>query len=427
MIEPRPVARRFRSVVAATVAAGGLVGWPTPPASAGESPSAETPSLPRPAQLADMVRYAAAVNPEIRAARQRLDSAAAMVPQARSLPDPVLRFSYEDMDVRETMYGASQEIPFPGKLRLRGDIAERESAAMEQESVATRLAVIARLKEAYYEHLLARQAAGIVAKNRVLLVQFADAAGAGYAVGKMAQADVLRAQAEVSRSLGRLATLRQRERSSAAELSRVMDRPPTEVLEVAGRLETVPMRRNLDEILASVEQAPLLLARARAVERGDAALALARREYWPDVEVGLLGVRDEPMGERGYQVMLNVTVPLYFATKQRYAVREATATRQSAAGDLQAMRQDLVMRVRDEVAKVERAAELIRLLRDAIIPQAQLTLDSARSGYAVGRVDFLTLLSSLLTLQENELELLMEIVEHEMGRARLEEIIGEEP
>jgi outer membrane protein TolC len=67
------------------------------------------------------------------------------------------------------------------------------------------------------------------------------------------------------------------------------------------------------------------------------------------------------------------------------------------------------------------------LLEGAIVPQVQLTLASARSAYAVGRVDFLTLLNSLYALQENELELATEITEHEKARARLEAIIGEVP
>ena len=52
---------------------------------------------------------------------------------------------------------------------------------------------------------------------------------------------------------------------------------------------------------------------------------------------------------------------------------------------------------------------------------------SAQAGYSVGSVDFLTLLSSLLTLQENRLELEMETVEHAKAVARLEEVVGEVP
>jgi outer membrane protein TolC len=325
------------------------------------------------------------------------------------------------------MYGVSQEIPFPGKLRLKGDIATHEAEAMEQESLAVRLGVIARLKEAYYELLLAQRSQAIVEKNQQVLVQFSKAAEAGYSVGKMAQADVFRAQAEASRSVGRLATIRQQQLSARAELARLLNRPAGAPISLSGELRPVPLRRTLDETLALIESAPMLRARAKSVERGTTAVELARREYLPDLEIGLSGVRDEPMGDTGYQVMLNVSVPLYFASKQRAGVAEAVAAREGAAGDLQATRKELEMRVRDEAAQIDRAEDLIALLGKAIIPQAQLTLDSARSSYAVARVDFLTLLNSLFTLQENELELQMEIAEHEKARARLEEILGEAP
>ena len=52
-------------------------------------------------------------------------------------------------------------------------------------------------------------------------------------------------------------------------------------------------------IVTNETLAPMFLARAKAVERGDAAVELAQREYWPDFEVGLLGVREEPMGDNG--------------------------------------------------------------------------------------------------------------------------------
>jgi hypothetical protein len=66
------------------------------------------------------------------------------------------------------------------------------------------------------------------------------------------------------------------------------------------------------------------------------------------------------------------------------------------------------------------------LLVQRVIKQGW-TVRSAQAGYAVGSVDFLTLLSSLLTLQENRLELEMETAEHAKARARLEEISGELP
>jgi len=124
---------------------------------------------------------------------------------------------------------------------------------------------------------------------------------------------------------------------------------------------------------------------------------------------------------------LNVKVPLYYATKQREGVREAVAGREASFQDLQALRQELLARIKDNLAQAERSERLVKLLKDAIIPQSSLTLTSAQASYAVGKVDFLTLLNSLLTLQENELEFHSEMAEHEKALARLEGITGVTP
>jgi cobalt-zinc-cadmium efflux system outer membrane protein len=156
-------------------------------------------------------------------------------------------------------------------------------------------------------------------------------------------------------------------------------------------------------------------------------VALAKREYFPDFELSALGLRNETMNRDGYQVMLGVKVPLYYASKQRYGVKEAVAGREAARQDWWSVKQDLAARIQDSLARAQRAEELVKLLNGAIVPQAHLTLASAQASYAVGKVDFLTLLNSLLTLQENELELHGEMTEHEKALARLEEIIGETP
>ncbi len=390
--------------------------------------SAVTAAQDVPFALEALISEALQNNPAIKAAEQRWEQAKAAVSQQRALPDPSINLGYRDMDERETMYGVSQEIPFPGKLRLRGEMSAREAERAEQEYVAARLNVIARLKEAYYDLHLAHKSTEVLDKNRRLLVDFEATAKVRYGVGQGAQADVFRAQAEVSRVLAKLATFRQEQRSLRANLSRLLNRPAGELTGMPGEIRLTPVKRPLAELLARLAQAaPVLRAQSKGVERGDRAVALARREYYPDLEVGVQGLHSRPMGTDGYQVMLNVKVPLYFAIKQSAGVREAVAIREEAADELQAVTQELNARVNDEVAQIERAEQLVKLLDGAIIPQARATLASAKAGYAVGRVDFLTLLNSLLTLQDNELELHAEIVEHEKAVARLEEILGEAP
>jgi outer membrane protein, heavy metal efflux system len=379
-------------------------------------------------ELKSLVREVVENNPEIRAAQQRWMAAKAVIPQVRTLPDPMVNLDYMKVEEGELKYGFSQEVPFPGKLQLRGEVASREAERMEQEYLAVPLRVIARLKEAFYDLSFVHASIEIVEKNRLVLLDFAKTAEARYAVGRGVQQDVFRAQTEVSRLLARLATLEQRKESLHAEINRLLNRPPADPLGTPQRLQATPLQRNLADLNALIEHAsPLLQAQNKSVERDDQSISLAKREFLPDFTVSVNGIRNKTVGKNGYEMMLGIKVPLYYATKQREAVREALASREAAVQDAHAVRQDLLFRLKDNVTQVQRAKKLIALLSDEIIPQARLTLESAQAGYAVGKVDFLTLLSSLLTLQENELELHGEIVEHEKALARVEEVIGGTP
>ena len=123
-----------------------------------------------------LIRELEGTNPEIKAARQRWEAAKAVVPQVQTLPDPRLQFGYQRMPMTEplqgAMYGFGQEIPFPGKLSLKGEVAQSEVDRLEQEFHATRLRLIASLKEAYFNLHFIHKSTEIVEKNKVLLMQF---------------------------------------------------------------------------------------------------------------------------------------------------------------------------------------------------------------------------------------------------------------
>ncbi|QSA96882.1 TolC family protein [Methylococcus sp. EFPC2] len=381
------------------------------------------------ASLERLVEEARERNPDIQAARRRWESSRAVIPQVQTLPDPKLIVGYKDMaPQRELMYGASQEVPFPGKLRLKGEIASRDAERMEQDYRATELAVVARLKEAYYDLHYVHDAIDVLGKTKQLLEEFEATATARYSVGQSAQQDVLRAQTEISRLLARLASLEQKRQSLHADINRILNRLPADPLAPPGELAFTRLRHVPAELNTLLEQSsPLLHGQQKNLERGDQTIALAKREYYPDFELDARGLHDNAMKTDGYQVMLNVKVPLYYASKQREGVNEAVAGREAAYQELVALRQELLARIRDNLAQAERADKLVNLLKGAIIPQSRLTLAAAQASYAVGKVDFLTLLNSLLTLQENELEFHSELTEHEKAVARLEGILGEAP
>jgi len=379
-------------------------------------------------ELQQLIKEALENSPEIAGASRRVDAAKALIPQARTLPDPRINLGYRDFTEREVEYGVRQEFPFPGKLSLRGEVAEKQAEQTEQDLEAARRRVAAKLKAAYYELYLAYRSIAILEQNREILIDFEKSAQSRYSVGRGAQQDVLRAQTEVSRVLTRIAIFEQQKQSLQAEINRLLNRPPANPLGRPGAVRIRPFSASLEELGARVEGAsPMLNAQRKGIERGDKAVALAEREYFPDFELDVSGMRDLDMQTDGYRVMPSVKVPLYFTTRQREGVREALAMRGAAEQDFQATRQELLFQIKDAYVRTQLAAQLVKLLSEAVIPQASFTLEAAQAGYSVGTVDFLTLLSSLLTLQDNRLEVEIETVEHAKAVARLEEIVGELP
>lgn len=380
--------------------------------------------------LANLIEELESVNPEIRAARQRWEAAKAVVPQVQTLPDPRLQFGYQRMPMTDplqgAMYGFGQEIPFPGKLSLKGEVAQREAERMEQEFNATRLRLIATLKEGYFNLHFVHKSIEIVERNKALLMQFEKTAKARYSVGQAAQQDVFRAQLEISRVLDRLAVLDQQKESLHAAINRLVNRPPADPLGTPDEIHTTILTIPLQELSKRADAfSPALLATAKGIDRSERSVSLAKRQYYPDFDITALGLRNDRINDNGYQVMVGIKIPLFYESKQKQGVREAMAGLEGAREDFAATRQDLLFQVKDGFVQAQRAERLITILRDAIIPQATLALQAAQAGYGVGKVDFLTLLNSLLTLQDSQLELHGEMVNHEKALARLEAVTGQ--
>ncbi len=380
--------------------------------------------------LSDLIGELEAVNPEIKAARQRWEAAKAVVPQVQTLPDPTLQVGYQRMPmvppvVEGAMYGFGQEIPFPGKLSLKGEVAQREAERLEQEFHATRLRLIATLKEAYFNLHFVHKSIEIVEKNKALLMHFEKTAKARYSVGQAAQQDVFRAQVEISRVLDRLAVLDQQKESLHAAINRILNRPPAGPLGTPEEVHTTILTILLQELSRRADAfSPALLATAKGIDRSERSVSLAKRQYYPDFDITALGLRNDKINDNGYQVIVGIKIPLFYETKQKQGVREALAGLEGARENFAATRQDLLFQVKDGFVQAQRAERLITILRDAIIPQATLALQAAQAGYGVGKVDFLTLLNSLLTLQDSQLELHGEMVNHEKALARLEAVTG---
>jgi len=392
------------------------------------------PDFDRAVELGRLRAYALANNPEIKAAEQRWRAAQARPSQEGSLPDPMVntgyhnegfdRFRQGSSDFSWLRLGAEQEVPFPGKLSLKETTAAREADREGAMYRATVLGVSTRLRVAYNEYFFAHESLQIVAKNKALLEQLAAAAAARYRVGEGLQQDVARAQVEVSILLGRLTSLEQARQSAAAMLNAVLNLPPMAPLGPPAPVERVPFSYSLDDLERLVrERSPLLSAAQSGVERAESNLSLARRQYYPDFVLRADYFNKARLVPE-WEVGAGIRVPLYFWRKQAFGVQEAAAGLSEARATKQSTSQDVLARVKSLYAQVTSAGRLVDLYGATVVPQAEISLHSALSGYQVGQVDFVSLLNSFTVLNEYELRYYEELTNFDKAVAQVEEVVG---
>src|SRR6476661_2635182 len=190
--------------------------------------------------LPDLIQEVLARNPELVAARKQWDMATSRIAQAKSLNDPIVSVqlwnfpqSFNVTQTGNSIFGLSQDLPFPGKLALKGNVASRSAEMTEQMLRAKELELVARLKQAYYGLFLAQKALQIHHEQVDLLRQFVAIANAKFRSGMGSQADVLKAQVELSLLFQHLPVLEQRRYTAEAILNTLLDRAPASPLGMA--------------------------------------------------------------------------------------------------------------------------------------------------------------------------------------------------
>ncbi len=390
-------------------------------------------------------------NPGIHRASQMLEAANTRPAHEGALPDPMLQLGLErnpifvrqievltedhlhllpDLGLEHpaenmTMLSVSlsQELPDPGKRRLRRQLAEEGAAAQAARLEAERNAVAAQVKTAYFDLAEASQGLEVVARTRHLLRDFEATALSRYRVGKASQQEVLKAQVEAAGLLVRGTVFSQRAEAARARLNALLNRPPGDPL---GPPDSLPTPGPLPAIELLGERArqhnPLLHLQRRQLEAAQLQVSLAQKEYRPDLTLSAGWKTDGGLDDL-FLLMVEAPLPLQRQRRQA-AVRGARAEQDAARSELLAAEQQLLAQVRDLYTQASAAGQLVDLYRRALVPQTRLALESALTGYRVGQVDLLMVLDNSRTLLEEELMVQEQLATHHRALAQLAEAVG---
>jgi cobalt-zinc-cadmium efflux system outer membrane protein len=386
--------------------------------------------------LDDLINGALSQNPAIKSAAERYRAQQARVPQARSLPDPtfsggwmgnITPFSVQHGDPSSYRgLTVGQDVPFPGKLKLRGQIADRGAEAAWWEYEQARRQVASDVKVAYYEYFFYTKAMEITEKDKDLLQKLASIAESLYRVGKGMQPDVFRAQVEVSRIDQKLIILRQQEDTARARLNTLLYRDPESPLPPPAPFRPAEFHATLAELYAlGRRNDPGLEMDRRMIEGNRYATQLARKAYIPDFSVGY-SYEQRPAKPDMHGVMVGINIPIYYRTKQRQGMIETTHDLIGSQRDLDDRMTTVNFEIKQQYLAATASWDLSNLYSKAIVPQSSLALESSMSAYEVGKLDFLSMLTNFVDVLDYEVGYYQELSKFQSALARLEPLVGQE-
>jgi outer membrane protein TolC len=407
------------------------------PATAQDSKDGTSPgggAADAPLDLAQVIQVALEHNPALEAARHRVAAARLRPDQERRLPDPMPSAGWNSSGNPHPGAGlgaeptatiglmVTQPLPYPGKRDLRAAVAGHEADAEARQLDALEREVASRVKQAYYRLALATGAADILERNRAVLETLLRVTEERYAVGRATQADVFKAQAELTALELKLERVRHDRIAREAELNALMDRHADAPVGRPAPLALPDFTLTLDQLLTSSVRSPRLAREQSIVARAGAAVEAARRDFKPDFAVsgGYYYMGSMPAM---YMVRFDVELPFQRARRSA-ALEERQETLQASRADLESVRRDVEASVQDDYHMAMSEARLARLYRDTMLPQQRLAFEASLSTYQTGGMDFGALLGTFAAVLENEMSYLEALAEFHVAVGRLEAIVG---
>jgi outer membrane protein TolC len=364
----------------------------------------------KPLDLDEVVAAALEENPDLRAMRAEWKSMEEVPEEARALPNPMLGLSGMGPlgdgfpSAEEKRIELEQSFPWFGKRGLRGAVAEKEADASRGDYETEARDLVFEVKEAYFDLFAVQHVIAIARAEGDVLARMLEIANAKYATGEVGQADVLKAQTEITMWKARLLELEAREGVAGARLNRLMNRAPESPLgpaattpaEVESKLEAM-LGTDIDSddqaLRDLAEKSRPEIARARArIERDELERDLMKKESLPDYAIGV-EYRNIEGADDMAMLRFAIDLPIWRG-KVRAGVREAEKSLDASRAELEAAERETALDVWSAHIEWDTARRTHELYTKALLPQAEARLRASEAGYRTGTVDFLDLLES---------------------------------
>jgi cobalt-zinc-cadmium efflux system outer membrane protein len=407
--------------------------------------AAATPSRAATAQsdagltLEELIDAAMEANPQVASARARWFSALHSIKQNYAPADPVFNYFNIDSPTNGFTQAAAHTInvtdsfQFPGKALLQADNARRTAEIARLMYAAAKRDLRAAVGTAYYQALLDSQLVDVASEMLDSLRQVVKVAQVAYTAGRVTQTDFITAELNLSSEQITANQLQVAHSNDLTAINQLLYRQPDAPLNLDRTLRLPPLTQRMDDLVnRAITARQEILEAALAEHNAATAQTLAKMEYLPDYSVGYTfdnylipsaGPTLNSLQDHGWNIGFNI--PVFFWLKQREDVTRSGFDRAAAESDLASARSQTAATVTTLYRSAQFAYQTANTYHDILIPLARQNFVVALTAYTSGKVDFLTLSSTLQQLYNTRISYLQAANQYLAGRVALEQAIGE--
>jgi cobalt-zinc-cadmium efflux system outer membrane protein len=378
--------------------------------------------------LAGVTERLRAQNPDLAAARLRIDEAVGRMKQAGRPHNPELETAIEqNSDFREGIIeiGVSQRFPVADRLRLEKGISVTQLKAAEAEVREVERQLVARAKSSVIRVLAIRQRRKLLRNQIALATEFSEKLSAASQKGEGSAFDAATARLEAASVSAQLRQLDAEETAAVGELKPLLGMQTGESISVSGSLETPALPPGG----ADPARRPDFQAAMLEVDASRQGVDLQQALRYQDVEAGLFAAaeRSEDVPD-GYDndaiIAFRFRIPLPLWDKNEGAIEEAQATHERRKLEATALARNIRLEAESDRAQMIEWAKLVRELDETLLPLAEEQSKAADEAYAQSQADIQTVFRSReksLQLAATRLDALREF---HLARIRHEAALG---
>jgi outer membrane protein TolC len=379
-------------------------------------------------------------NPDFASIRFEALAAAERVGSAGALMDPKFRVEWMDItkmgsqsptlwpgDVGSTKYTVMQDLPWFGKRDLKKNIAQQEAQAVEGKLLGTWSELVAKVKVTHAQRYYLYQTQKLTNELLDLTTRLASVAQVRYASGLAMQQDAIRAQVEQTAMQTELLALSSEAHHADARMNALLARPSHAPLAMPEGLSAVPLAVQLDAgslMVRARQKNPKIFVEDARIKSAELSRELTLKNRYPDFTLAVTPTQVQS-GINEWGLMLEINIPLQQGTR-RAQEREALAMLDAAQSRKQATAHQLASDLSENLSGIEAAQRTEQLIERSLLPQAELSFQSAMAGYENGRLDFATLLEAQRQLRQAKQSQLKAQLDAQMRWAEIEKLVGEE-